>query len=215
MALRKSSTSEPFGVPPIQRATERDARDPGDLLQPPLPCKSLRPPDGADRRTSRAHTSQAHFRCITPARAPCLSAFFLHRAHARIWQALAFLSASAMVARVVALLALALLAVTDAVPRRVKQVRTFRYFQPFGVPPIERAEDARDAGYLLQPPLPCKCLRPPGGADRRASRAHTSKCAPGHARWHVVAADARRRQRAGNVDAKGVGCIWCDAYAPD
>ena len=46
--------------------------------------------------------------------------FFLHRAHARIWQALAFsLSASAMVARVVALLALALLAVTDAVPRRV------------------------------------------------------------------------------------------------
>ena len=50
--------------------------------------------------------------------------FFLHRAHARIWQALAFsLSASAMVARVVALLALALLAVTDAVPRRVKQVR--------------------------------------------------------------------------------------------
>ena len=79
-----------------------------------------------------------------------------------------------------------------------------------------RAEDARDAGYLLQPPLPCKSsIRPPDGADRRASRAHTSKCAPGHARWHVVAADARRRQRAGNVDAKGVGCIWCDAYPPD
>ena len=49
--------------------------------------------------------------------------FFLHRAHARIWQALRVSHASAMAARVVALLALALLAVTDAVPRRVKQVK--------------------------------------------------------------------------------------------
>ena len=123
------NTCQGFRVPPIERSRRGCARRrrSATASSASVPPMQEQPSPSRLRRSPRLEGAQE------------LAAFSLHHpspcpvsvrvlpppsAHARIWQALAFsLSASAMVARVVALLALALLAVTDAVPRRVKQVR--------------------------------------------------------------------------------------------